>query len=557
MKEKLMANIYPNQSRSIDPYSEYNSNVVSRLARMITRGNDSIHSPNAIDVIIDSTSPLDYLVITTGTFFKDDMIISIDENFRFDIKDPDFYTGTPWNEEGYYWIVAHYNYVKSKPAPQMSIRVFKPSQHNLLTESYLFLKAVHVIFNGVSFDIVSVHDYDPLEPTVGKRVYTQIYPGLENYIPTTFDASVDEGRFIYVRNKASLYFGTQNAFEAVDSVRDVIDTTSCDVGDVCYVASDGKAYPAIADSTSTIRTGVVLSVGLVSDGTGKVKLAGRVDNVPVENGFHISVGELVYLSGTQAGSVLNGIPVTPNEAQLIGRSLTDSTSRISIWLMPSLFNDAIIGLQGASGYSGSKGISGFSGLRGVSGFSGISGYSGYSGISGYSGYSGLGYSGVSGFSGQRGISGFSGAKPVDTTYAFMYYGSTAMNIASFGSSLVVFNTVLYDLGSVFHTNSFTAEADGIYNFSASVDYLIPTSGLSGTAIFKIDSDSGTVANEHIELQGAVSGYYTSNLSGDMQLTTGQSVYVSIDTAVTGAGGSIQLLNDSLRNFCGHKVPFSA
>jgi len=295
----------PEQTRNIDPFANYGSDVVSRLTRIVTRGNDSVHSPHALDVIEDSTSPLDTVVITTGELFKDDIMITVDENFRVDMSDSDFYeTGPALNENGYYWILARYVYQKSRPAPTMRIRILKPSQTGSFDSStHVFLKAVRVTLDG-TFQIVSFHDVDPTDMSGnGKRVYTQLYPGMENSIPSTFTQDTDEGRLIYVRDKSSMYFGTQSKFEIVDSVRDIIDTTSCDAGDLAYVATDGKCYQAQADSTSTLARCCILEVGLESDGSGKIKTSGRVDRVPVELGIDFEVGDDCYLSVTEAGRV--------------------------------------------------------------------------------------------------------------------------------------------------------------------------------------------------------------------------------------------------------------
>jgi len=135
----------PSQTRHIDAFANYNSDIVSRLTRMITRGNNSIHSPHALDVIEDSTSPLDTVVVTTGELFKDDILITVDQNFRVDMSDVDFYeTGPAFNETGYYWILASYTYQKTRPAPTMSITILKPSQTSSFDSStHVFLKAVN------------------------------------------------------------------------------------------------------------------------------------------------------------------------------------------------------------------------------------------------------------------------------------------------------------------------------------------------------------------------------------------------------------------------------
>jgi len=362
-----MNNINPSQTRQIDPYSSYESNVVNRLTRMVSRNTNCIHSPKSLDVIEDSTSSNDHVIVTTGQLFKDDVLITIDNNFSVDMSDSNFYiSGTAFNEAGYYWILGDYTYQKSKPAPKLSIKILKPSQHSLFTSAYIFLKAVKVVFNGSTFEISSFHDEDPIDSTNGKRIYSQLYTGKESSLPT-YNNSRDEGRLVYVEDKASLYFGTNNSLEIVDSVRDIIDTTSCTSGDIIYIGNDGKAYPANASLTSTSGTAVCLTSGLESDGSGKVKIVGRVDNVPVETGVSISIGDKIYLSSVEDGTISN---VKSGKEIFLGFSLSNSSSKISMWLQPSM------SINGSSGYSGISGFSGYSGISGLSGISGISGFSG-------------------------------------------------------------------------------------------------------------------------------------------------------------------------------------
>ena len=66
-----MGNIYPSQVRSVDPYASYHSNVVNRLTRMISRGENVLHAPNAMEVMADSTSPIDTVIVTKGEAFKE------------------------------------------------------------------------------------------------------------------------------------------------------------------------------------------------------------------------------------------------------------------------------------------------------------------------------------------------------------------------------------------------------------------------------------------------------------------------------------------------------
>lgn len=341
-----MANIYPSVTTTVSPYSEYASNIVNRLTRMVTLGTNCIKGTHSCEVNIDTTAPTTCLVVSTGTFFKDDCLHSIDSNFTVDMSEEDFYadpSGGYWNEAGYYLILADYVYVKSKPSPRVSIKILKPTQHALFTSRYLFLKAVLVSFNGATFEITSIHDFLPTNPLI-RRTYAKTYIDCEDNLPT-FDPDRDEGRMVYTRDKEGIFFGQSGRWESVQAIRDEIDTISCNVGQLAYLGTDGAVYPAIATSNLTLASCVVLQVGYRVDGSGQVRLYGVADDVPVEPGIVVSTGDQCYLSANTPGTITNLIPA--NFPQYVGRSITDSTGvdTVTLWFQPG---------SGTSGGSGSS-----------------------------------------------------------------------------------------------------------------------------------------------------------------------------------------------------------
>src|SRR4030042_2615707 len=135
--------IYPDQIRAVDPYSSFNSDVVSMLTRIVSNHSNVILPFNPIDVSqLTSTS----LRCTAGKVVKDDIYIETTSNFDVDMTDSDMYIdpGTgPLDSTGYYYIVLKYTYVKTKPATQASIQIIKPSQRiTLFGTPHLLLKVV-------------------------------------------------------------------------------------------------------------------------------------------------------------------------------------------------------------------------------------------------------------------------------------------------------------------------------------------------------------------------------------------------------------------------------
>ncbi len=260
-----MADIYPEQTRAIDPYSSYNSNVVNKLTRIVTRGEDALHSSHALNILRLTNTTVNLL---TGVAFVDDVYIQITATKVIDLTDADYYFSNPWNEAGNYIVALAYNYVKAKPAPEAAIKIYKPSEHaQFIASGNLFLKCLVVTFNGLTFQCDSVLNAVPTNPTVLKREYTQIWAGREVTTPT-FTLTSDEGRIIYVENKDELLFGTSARWESVTAVRDNINTQACTVGQLAYVGADGQAHAAISTGIDTFADCVILQVGTLTSGVG-------------------------------------------------------------------------------------------------------------------------------------------------------------------------------------------------------------------------------------------------------------------------------------------------
>jgi len=301
---------------------------------MITRGDNCLHDIFSIDVEIDSTSPLTFVVVKEGVAFMSDVYIKINSDFRVDFEDRDFYLDVnPFNEAGYYYVVLDYYYVKSKPAPQASIKILKPSQRAILDTStrYLLLKVVRVIFNGATFEISPpLLDKDP-ENIAHKRKYAELYCGIEDELPP-FDATRDVSRLIYVRQLEEFYFGRSTQWEAFSSVRDSVDTHLCSVGQMAYMDSSGDILPAISTDTSSYAVCVILDSSATR---GKVRLVGRCENVPVQTGITVAVGDRLFLSGTEAGKVSNTPPSLNGQYVGICLEVTGGGTSCTMWFVPN------------------------------------------------------------------------------------------------------------------------------------------------------------------------------------------------------------------------------
>lgn len=317
---------YPTQTRAVDPFASYNSDIVNRLTRMVTNGEDLLFSPGGMDVIADSTSPNDFIIVTPGSCFKDDVWIEITAEHQADFNNAlHYFGGSIIKEPGYYYIVLEYEFVKSRPSPQAAIKIIPPS---LVATGYganhIFLKAVAATTGP--WAIGTLYDYDPGDTSI-YRENTSLWASVEHTLPV-FLQSRDQGRIIHVRDVDKYYFGAENEWERLDDMRTRIDlnSTTSNLYDLIYL--NGAIWnPAIATSELTFAQAVTTEIGANPKG-----VWGGIITVNVESGMvgNVSTGEILYLSTSDAGTVTN---VKSN--QQVGVALTNEvTNTVSILFFP-------------------------------------------------------------------------------------------------------------------------------------------------------------------------------------------------------------------------------
>ena len=314
---------YPTQTRAVDPFASYNSDVVNKLTRMITNGEDLLFSPGGMDVIADSTSPNDYVIVTPGSCFKDDTWVQITQQHWVDFNNAlHYFGGSIIKEPGYYYIVLEYELVKSRPAPQASIKIIPPS---LLPGAYganhVFLKAVAATTGP--WTIGTLYDYDPDNTSI-YRENTSIWASVEHTLPS-FSQTRDQGRIIHVRDVDKYYFGVADAWERLDDMRTRVDlnSTTASLYDLVYL--NGTVWaPAIATSELTFAQVLVTEIGANPKG-----VWGGIMTANVQAAIVITTGDVVYLSSSEAGKITN-----TKTNQQVGVALTSGAVNVSILFHP-------------------------------------------------------------------------------------------------------------------------------------------------------------------------------------------------------------------------------
>jgi hypothetical protein len=324
-----MARNIPAQTRAVDPYASYNSNIVNQLTGIVTRGSNALDYENSLQVIADSTSSTDHVEVLTGIIYKDDMLIEITSPFRVDFTNPSHYVSASENsfktDPGIYYIVLEYTYAKSRPAPQAYIKILLPSQRATYASggfpSLFFLKAVEVSVSGGVGQIDALYDYDP-DNTDVKREYLKSYVGTEVILPT-FDQERDQSRVVYNPEEDEFYFGYSDRWGSAGGGTTLqADTSGFELGDLVYVTPSNTLAKAIGPFGYSTADGAVVKVST----KGFVAVGGRIENVKVETGQTITPGRLLYLSTITPGAV--STTKSSPTWQFVGRSqdVIDGTS---------------------------------------------------------------------------------------------------------------------------------------------------------------------------------------------------------------------------------------
>lgn len=325
-----MASI-PTQERVVDPFASYNSNVVNKITQVVSHDVEGLLTVGSLQVTIDSTTPNYVVEVSEGFAIKDDVLIHITSPHRVDFRDADNYVNPSTvlpQQGGYHYIVLDYAYAKSRPAPQASIKILKPTERNLLS-----LSTNYILLKIVDLDIVSPHtiegvyDYDPENPS-NERMYLRYYAGGAVTRPT-FDPERDQGRVIFETSNDKYYFGYLSEWRELTAGGvtidiNTLDTTGVTVGSLCYVDNNRVAQLAVATGVNTGADIVAIGIGLAVGGSGRASISGFVEQVPVETGAVVSTGDLLYLSATDPGTVTN-VRTRPFY-QVVGRALSSGNS---------------------------------------------------------------------------------------------------------------------------------------------------------------------------------------------------------------------------------------
>lgn len=342
-----MSTPIPTQIRTVDPFASYDSNTVNKLTRMVTYGNDGLANVKSCNLTLDATS-VTVINMLPGIIYKDDMWIDITASHLVDFTDPDHYFNfdSGFDEAGYYYVVCNYTYAKQRPAPQAEILIVKPSQRAMYSPNgiWVFLKAVHVSWNGATFAIDGVSDFD-LDYPNNKRTYIPDYAGGETTLPS-FDQTRDVSRMIYVKDEDDFFFGLSDKWS--DGLSTFAgpailkyNTTGFDVGELVYVTPANNLAKANSSIQQTTADGAVYVEGI----DGRIITNGRISYTKVELGRTIHVGSLLYLSQSDPGRVTD-VKTTPFH-QFVGRC----TKVLSSNLIEMLFIRGEPGGDGSSEFS--------------------------------------------------------------------------------------------------------------------------------------------------------------------------------------------------------------
>ena len=329
---------YPLQVRTVDPFATYNSDTVNKLTRTVNHGENALEKYSSLRCTLDDTSTT-IVHLSPGVLYKDDIRIEIQAPTIIDFESAEFYEnfGAGFSEAGYYYVLMEYVYQKSRPAPQAKIVILKPSQLTAFefSTNWIFLNSVLSEFNGLTFDLTEILDYDPSILSV-KRNYIKVFAGTETLLPI-FDEESDQTRIVYDVRNDKFWFGYRDRWAEAGgggggTILENIDTSLVQIGSICRIDSNGVAIAALADDLDHQAD----VVALISSSGGRGLIVGNATLVPVESGVLVAVGNILYLSNSEAGKVTN-VKTAPFY-QIVGRATINGSesSPVSMVFSPKM-----------------------------------------------------------------------------------------------------------------------------------------------------------------------------------------------------------------------------
>lgn len=331
-----MANIIPAQVRTVDPFASFYSNTVNKLTQIVSHDEDGLLTTTSMEVVIDTTDSAHTVVVHPGYVVKDNVLIKITHEHIVDFLDDDNWVNPPdlTFSGGNCYVVLHYLYQKQRPAPVATIKILQPSQRNVinLPNSPYFLLKVVELNSAPPHEIVGIYNYDSeIGYEENKRKFLKYYAGSEAYLPT-HNQETDQGRIAYEVERNKFFFGYESEWKELTvggvEVNVNTDSTGIIVGQICYVNSLGQATPSISTGIETGADIIVTAIGSSVDATGRGIITGFATGVPVETGVIVGVGDLLYLSAVEAGTVTN---IRPNSIfQMVGRALTAASAVVPV-----------------------------------------------------------------------------------------------------------------------------------------------------------------------------------------------------------------------------------
>jgi hypothetical protein len=175
---------------TISPYSSHGSNVVNRLTRTVSGGNNCIlGGSNSLQVTISPSGT--EINISTGKCIIDDVLIEVSDTtgYEIDLTDSDnFINGqTISTETGNYYLCIYYKYVKSRTTPKAYFRLYHPSDRGdyNVDSNDLLIKIIEVTNPGGGNKVTDTFNGDPDEGyTDNARQYVKTYSEFYDVLPT-------------------------------------------------------------------------------------------------------------------------------------------------------------------------------------------------------------------------------------------------------------------------------------------------------------------------------------------------------------------------------------
>jgi len=210
------------QSRAVDPFASYDSDIVNRHLESLTLNENCILT-GLYPTIVDQTN----IKVPLGFCVKDNVLIRFTQDIAIDLTDVNWYSNPAsggLTTTGIYYVVVSYRYQQVKPAPYAKVVILNDPSTQYDPGQYLFLAALQIDTFTTGLGVISVIDHDPLNTDIERKGpgLLSYYKGKKNWFASLDDDGLIPSKQLGIDDTTTgprVLWSAQKVSDAVEEVK--------------------------------------------------------------------------------------------------------------------------------------------------------------------------------------------------------------------------------------------------------------------------------------------------------------------------------------------------